>query len=167
MRLHLSRIENATLRRALIVVTMPFMVAYAALTGALVCLYIAGRYSASNAYLTAMSAAPAWRGEHYLEEPLACEIGVRGAHIVICMPKKLLAFAIEHGRGAVDRMVVTDPDAFATAVAKQLLLPANSYEDEERTLIHKLFDDAAEAAIENGCEGIDFPRLMLKQRGTP
>ena len=48
---------------------------------------------------------------------------------------------------------VTDEDVFAAAILEQL----EREDDEGTTCVHILLDEAAKAAIEDGCEGVWLP----------
>lgn len=66
----------------------------------------------------------------------------------------LLIYAITHGSDFWpddDELVVTDPDVFAAEIAREL----ENEEEDGTTLVHRMFDKAAETAVDNGCEGVD------------
>lgn len=48
---------------------------------------------------------------------------------------------------------VTDADLFAEAILYEL----NAESEDGTTIVHKMFDQAVENAIENGAEGIELP----------
>lgn len=83
------------------------------------------------------------------------KIEVENSKLVISIGTSLLCHAIKHGpyfQGMEDEPVITDEAAFVEAIRQEL-----EAEDEEGTnLIHQAIDQAAENAIENGCEGIEF-----------
>lgn len=81
-------------------------------------------------------------------------VGIEGEEIVIRTPIDSLSDAF---KGAVELgripkgFVVTDQRAFAQAVLSELL-----DEDEQgTTIVHELFDQAMNNALENGADGVD------------
>jgi hypothetical protein len=91
---------------------------------------------------------------HYLEAV------IENGKLVISIGLNELAFAATHGPyffGAgnpeFEEPRVTDVNVFADAILDELL----AEQEDGTTLVHEMFDKAAERAVENGCEGIELP----------
>lgn len=65
----------------------------------------------------------------------------------------LLCHAVTHGPGMMSEAEVTDRDAFVRAIVDELLRD----EEDGTTPVHRMFDAAAEEAVEQGAEGVRFP----------
>ena len=89
-----------------------------------------------------------------LEQPLCVE--VHDGKLVISVGIDTLAFAAEHcnrfydGHKDAYTMRVTDKSVFAREVVRALLRE----EEDGTTLVHVLLDDAFEAAVGDGCDGV-------------
>lgn len=90
--------------------------------------------------------------------------------LVIQVPLELLAFAAEQGpfqhsiddpdqTPEADRFRVTDPIAFAAAVAVQIGVERG---DDATTFLHQMLDDAIEEVIELGAPGFIWPAAGIK-----
>ena len=94
------------------------------------------------------------RGKNAADSPLAIVIG--GGKLVISIGVNTLASAAERCErfydGEKDRytLKVTNKAKFAREIARAL----QAEEEDGTTPLHVLFDDAAEAAVEDGCEGV-------------
>ena len=91
------------------------------------------------------------------EQPM--EVKVVGGMLVISIGINCLARALEasprfyNGESGEQDLKVTDPEVFAREVARAL----QREEEDGSTPLHVLFDNAAESAIEDGCEGVKVP----------
>ncbi|TVV75565.1 hypothetical protein [Sphingomonas solaris] len=87
----------------------------------------------------------------FQDQQLSVEI-VDG-RLLISIGTGLLVHAVTNGSDFWDEveLVVTDPEAFAAAIAAEL-----EHEEEDGTTpVHRMLDKAAERAVENGCDGVD------------
>lgn len=80
-------------------------------------------------------------------------VEVVDGRLVISIGVDLLVHAVTHGDGWEEDWEVIDADKFASAIAGQL----EREEEDGTTLVHRAFDDAAMAAIEDGDDGVRFP----------
>jgi hypothetical protein len=82
---------------------------------------------------------------------------------VLSIGIETLALAAEGSR-LWPAIIVRDLDVFGRDLAKQLL----SDEAEDGTLpLHRVFDDAFEALVEDGCEGIEYSERMEGETPSP
>ena len=87
-----------------------------------------------------------------IEESNQLSCKVEGEDLVIRIGIPLLMFALQNGPSWGEGFKVTDPIAFTKAIASHL---ENDEEEDGTTAIHRIFDEAAEHAIESGCEGVE------------
>jgi hypothetical protein len=85
---------------------------------------------------------------------LTCQIEDEDLVIRIGIP--LLMHALQEGPDWTDEFRVTDPMAFAKAIAFHL---QNDEEEDGSTSIHRALDAAATHAIESACEGVEDSTL--------
>lgn len=90
------------------------------------------------------------------EQPLRVEITDEGL-LLISIGIETLGHAVELKPGysksdGSSAVTITNIDQFAAAVALEL----ESEEEDGTTLVHIALDEAADQAIENGAEGIDY-----------
>ena len=84
-------------------------------------------------------------------QQLICRI--EGEDLVIRIGIPLLMFALENGPSWSEGFKITDPIAFAEAIASHL---ENDEDGEDgTTAVHRILDEAAEHAIESDCEGVE------------
>ena len=81
--------------------------------------------------------------------PLTCAI--EGEDIVIRIGIPPLMWALQHETVWESQFGITDPEAFSKAIVKAL----NEDDEEGTTLVHRMFDSAADAAMAQGCEGVE------------
>ena len=81
------------------------------------------------------------------------EIIITDGILNISIGVDLLVHAVTNGSDFWDEvsLKVTDNDLFVAAIAHELELE----QEDGTTLVHLMFDKAAENAVENGCEGIE------------
>lgn len=81
------------------------------------------------------------------------EIIITDGILNISIGVDLLVHAVTNGSDFWDEvsLKVTDNDLFVAAIAHELELE----QEDGTTLVHLMFDKAAENAAENGCEGIE------------
>lgn len=86
--------------------------------------------------------------------PNDCIAIIKDGALTIRVPVSELGTLVEGSwaTGNLDtRFAVTDPDAFAEDLAREL----NSDDEEGTTMIHRMFDAAINEAIEQGADGIE------------
>jgi hypothetical protein len=81
------------------------------------------------------------------------DVKIIDGKLVIEIGTSLLCHAIQFGDyfTQFDELTITDEAQFVKAIRQELL----SESEDGTTLVHQLFDKAAENAYENGCEGIE------------
>lgn len=90
-------------------------------------------------------------------------VAIDGDRLVISIGISALCFAATRGPyfdaiygDTEQEPVITDEDAFAKAIVTEL----RCEEEDGTTLVHRMFDKAAERAVESGCEGIEIPEAQ-------
>lgn len=85
------------------------------------------------------------------EAPLKTEI--KDGLLVISIGVDTLCHAVSAGRSyGMGEISITDNDVFAGEILQEL----NDESEDGSTAVHKLLDDAASQAIENGAEGAEY-----------
>lgn len=80
-------------------------------------------------------------------------VNVVDGRLEITVGIDILKYAVRF-RGPLDEKIVTDTKVFAEAIALEL----RREEEDGTTLVHRMLDKAATNAVENGCEGVKYPR---------
>jgi len=84
-------------------------------------------------------------------EPLKTEI--KDGQLVISIGIDMLCFAVSEGRGyGMGEISITNNDVFVGEILREL----NDESEGGSTAVHRMLDDAASQAIENGAEGAEY-----------
>lgn len=89
-----------------------------------------------------------------VDAPLS--VSIKDGKLIISIGVNVIAFAAEHCEryydGEKDKytLKVTNKEKFAREIRRAL----QAEEEDGTTPLHVLFDDATEAAVEDGCEGV-------------
>ena len=85
------------------------------------------------------------------DAPLKTEL--KDGQLVISIGVDTLCYAVSEGRSyGMGEISISDNDVFAG----ELLHILNDESEDGSTVVHRMFDDAASQAIENGAEGAEY-----------
>lgn len=146
MKIQVSRIKNAFLRRTAMVLLFPVLAILAPCLG----LLRGGIELIILLETLVRSWGPAWRGEPFIAAAGA-EVGIINHKLALHISVDVLAWAAEHMPSG-PPIKVLDNHAFAKAVGRAMM---SERDEHGTTLIHEMFDEAFVDVVEMGDDSVE------------